>query len=164
MMMNSYCSRPFLHRILSQSLIVGTLAAIGLLSGFTPGISKDFQSLDVSVSVYAQGADITTDDIKSYAKAVWAIEQLRLSAYNEIKKIIGSSDIPEIVCYRPASIKALPGPAQGIAQNYCQQSSGIVANYFPRGRNNRFNQITNLMQTNGDIRSQIQKELLNLQQ
>lgn len=163
-MMTSCCSRPSLHRLVSQSLIVGGLTAISLLSGFTPGISKDFQSLDVSVSVYAQGADITVDDIKSYAKAVWAIEQLRLSAYNEIKKIIGSSDIPEIVCYRPASIRALPAQAQDIAQSYCQQSSAIVANYFPRGRNNRFNQITNLMNNNGDIRSQIQKELLNLQQ
>lgn len=163
-MMTSYCSRPSLHRLLSQSLIVGTLSAMGLFSGFTPGISKDFQSLDISASVYAQGATLSTDDIKSYAKAVWAIEQLRLSAYNEIKKIIGSSDIPEIVCHRPASIRSLPAPAQEVARNYCNQSSAIVANYFPRGRNNRFNQITNLMQTDGDIRSQIQKELLNLQQ
>lgn len=163
-MMTSYCSHPSLHRLLSQSLIVGALTAMGLLSGFTPGISKDFQSLDVSASAYAQGATLSADDIKSYAKAVWAIEQLRLSAYNEIKKIIGSSDIPEIVCNRSASINALPAPAQGIARNYCSQSSAIVANYFPRGRNNRFNQITNLMQTDGDIRSQIQKELLNLQQ
>jgi hypothetical protein len=163
-MMTSYCSRPSLHRFLSQSLIVGTLSAIGLLSGFTPGISKDFHSLEISSIVYAQRASLSTEDIKSYAKAVWAIEQLRLSAYNEIKKIIGSSDIPEIVCNRPASINALPEAAQGVAQNYCNQSAAIVANYFPRGRNSRFNQITNLMQTNGDVRSQIQQELLNLQQ
>ncbi len=160
--MTPFCSRPYLSRILSQSLIVGTLAAIGLLSGLVPGLSKDSPTLVFGASAYAQ--DISADEITRYAKAVLAIEQIRLNAYKEIKIIIGSSNVPEIVCNRPATIRALPAEAQGVAQNYCSQSSAIVANYFPQGRNGRFNEITTLMQGNSDLRSRIQKELFRLQQ
>jgi hypothetical protein len=159
-MMNPYYSRLCLTRLLSQSLVVGILTAIGLLSGVVPELSKNSPSLVFNASAYAQ--DVSTDEIRRYAQAVLAIEQIRQAAYREIKIVIGS-EVPEIACNRPASIRALPGEARGLAQNYCKQSSAIVANYFPRGKNGRFNEITSLMQADADLRTRIQNELVRLQ-
>ncbi len=161
-MKSSYYSRPCLTRTLSQSLLIGTFTALGLLSGFIPAWSKDSATLVFSTSAYAQ-ANVSSQDVKNYAQAVLAIERLRQSAYQEIKNILNSKEVPEIVCNNPASINALPGSAQAIAQSYCTQSSAIVANYFPKGKNARFNEITVQMQSNSTLRSQIQQELLRLQ-
>lgn len=157
-MMISYCSRPYLNRILFQSLVVGTLAAIGLLSGVIPELSKDAPTLVFSSVAYAE---VSPDEIDRYAQAAYQIEQLRQSAYEEIKRINGA--VPEIVCSNPASLRALPRPAQRIARSYCNQSSSIVANFFPRGRNRRFNEITNEMQRNPRVRTLIQRRILELQ-
>jgi len=161
-MMTSYCSRRCFNRTFSQFFVVGALAAIGLLSGLTPEYSRDSQSFVFSSAAYAQ--EVSAEEITRYARAVLAMEPLRQQAYSEIKLIIGSGNIPDIVCGRPASITALPAGAQTIARNYCNQSSAIVANFFPRGKTGRFNEITNLMQRNQGLHAQIQSELRRLQQ
>ncbi len=161
-MMTSYCSGLCLNRILSQSLVVGALTAIGLLSGLTPGLSKNFDTLVIGASVYAQPA-VTNQEVRSYAQAVLAMEGVRQVAYDEIKKLLGSSSVPEIVCNRPETINSLPGDAQTLARTYCRQSSAIVANYFPKGKNARFNEITSLMQENPGLQARIKNELLRLQ-
>jgi hypothetical protein len=154
-MMISYCFQPYLNRILSKSLIVGTLSIVGLLSGVTPGLSGNSHKLVFSASASAQ-AVVSEEEVQNYARSVLAIEQVRQSAYAEIKKTIGN--VPEIVCNNPASIRSLPRGAQGIARSYCTQSSAIVRNYFPRG-NARFNEITSLMQNNPVLYRRIQAEL-----
>ncbi|HEY9726576.1 MAG TPA: DUF4168 domain-containing protein [Chroococcales cyanobacterium] len=161
-MMISYCFQPYFSRILSKSLLVGTLSIVGLLSGLTPGLSGTSHTsgtLVFSTSASAQSI-VSKEEVENYARAVLAIEQIRQSAYGEIKKIVG--DVPEIVCNNPASIRTLPGGVQGIARAYCQQSSAIVGNYFPRG-NARFNEITSLMQNNSALRQRIQAELVRQQ-
>jgi len=163
-MMTSYCSKPYLNQILSRTLVVGTLATIGFITGLIPSLSKDSSTLVFSAVVYAQAGPVTEAEVRSYAQAVLAMEPLRQSAYGEIKKLIGSRRIPEIVCGRPQSISALPGEAQAIARSYCNQSSAIVANYFPREKTARFNEITSLMQANQALRTRIQNELVRLQQ
>ncbi|HEY9604973.1 MAG TPA: DUF4168 domain-containing protein [Allocoleopsis sp.] len=162
-MMISYCFQPYFNRILSKSLLIGTLSIIGLLSGLTPGLSgtsPSSESLVFSTAASAQSI-VSNEEVQNYARAVLAIEQIRQSAYGEIKKVVG--DVPEIVCNNPASIRTLPGGVQGIAKAYCQQSSAIVGNYFPRG-NARFNEITSLMQNNPSLRQRIQSELIRQQQ
>lgn len=161
-MITSYCPGLRFNRILSQSLVVGALTTISLLSGFTPGLSKDFKALVFTTSVYAQGA-VSNQEVKNYAQAVLAMEGVRQFTYSEIKKLLGTSNIPEIVCNRPETIDSLPGQAQTLARNYCSQSSAIVANYFPRG-NARFNQITTLMQSDSSLQARIKNELARLQQ
>jgi hypothetical protein len=91
------------------------------------------------------------------------MEGVRQVAYDEIKKLLGSSSVPEIVCNRPETINSLPGDAQTLARTYCRQSSAIVANYFPKGKNARFNEITSLMQENPGLQARIKNELLRLQ-
>ncbi len=161
-MMNSYYSRSRLKQLLTRALVVGVLAAIGSLSGLIPQFAKNSPTLTFSASVYAQSVGISDQEITNYAQAVLAMEPLRQAAYSEIKKIIGGS-IPDIVCDRPRSLRTLPAEAQTIARNYCNQSAAIVANYFPRGRTARFNQITARMQTNQRLRRRIQNELVRLQ-
>lgn len=161
-MMTSSCLHSGLKRILSQSLVVGTLAVLGLLSGVAPELSKNSATLVFSTSAYAQSA-VSDEEVTKYAQAVLRMEPLRQSAYGEIKKILGSSSIPEIVCGVPQSLNALPGEARSVAQNYCTQSAAIVANYFPGGTTTRFNEITSLMQSNGNLRTRIQNELVRLQ-
>jgi len=161
-MMTLYCSRRRLNRTFSQFFVVGALATMGLLSGLTPEYSRDSQSFVFNSAAYAQ--EVSAEEITRYARAVLAMEPLRQQAYSEIKLIIGSGSIPDIVCGRPASIRALPAGAQTIARNYCNQSSAIVANFFPRGKTGRFNEITNLMQRNQGLHARIQSELRRLQQ
>lgn len=161
--MSSYCSRSQFNRIFSQSLLIGTLTALGLLSGFIPGWSQNSPTLVFGNSASAQTAGVSPQDVRNYAEAVWKIERLRQAAYQEIKNILNSKDVPEIVCNNTASINTLPPQARGIAQNYCNQSSAIVANYFPKRKNSQFNEITTLMQSNQALRQQIQEELLRLQ-
>lgn len=157
-MMISYSFQPYFNRILSKSLLVGTLSIVGLLSGLTPGLSGTSHTsgtLVFSTSASAQSA-VSQAEVQNYARAVLAIEQIRQSAYSEIKKIVGN--VPEIVCNNPASIRALPRGVQEIAKAYCDQSSAIVGNYFPRG-NTRFNEITSLMKKNPVLYQRIQTEL-----
>ena len=163
-MMTSYCFRSNLTRMVSQSLLIGSFTAIGLLSGLIPGLSQGSPTLVFSTAVYAQPTNVSAQDIRSYAEAVLKIERLRYAAYQEIKNILNSKDVPEIACNNPATINSLRSQAREIAQNYCNQSSAIVASYFPKGKNSRFNEITTLMQSNQSLRTRIQEELIRLQQ
>jgi hypothetical protein len=146
-----------------QSLLIGSFTAIGLLSGLIPELSQGSLTLVFSSSVSAQPT-VSTQDVRNYAEAVLKIERLRSAAYQEIKNILNSKDVPEIACNNSATINSLPPQAREIAQNYCNQSSAIVANYFPKGKNARFNEITTLMQSNQSLRTRIQEELIRIQQ
>lgn len=163
-MMTSYYVRSNLTRMFFQSLLIGSFTAIGLLWGLIPELSQDSLTLVFSSSVYAQSPNISAQDVRNYAEAVLKIERLRSAAYQEIKTILNSKDVPEIACNNPATINSLPAQAREIAQNYCNQSSAIVANYFPKGKNARFNEITTLMQSNQSLRTRIQEELIRIQQ
>lgn len=155
MMTFSRSQTPLKH--FSQSLVVVTLATMGLLSGVIPELSRNSPTLVLSYSVYAQQA-ATDPEITSYAQAVLAMEPLRQSAYNEIKKIVGY--VPEIECHRSDSINKLPAEARKIAENYCRQSLALVANYLSP---TRFNDITRQAERNEELRRRIQSRLIELQ-
>ena len=159
------CFQPQRNRVLSRrmgkplaaSLVVGTFAAVGL-SGLAPDLSKR-SPLAFSSVAYAQDAGDT--DVTNYAQAVLEMEPVRQTAFDEIKKLIGSEDIPPIVCHKPESLDALPGNARKIAVNYCSQSQKIVeSNLLSIAR---FNAITVDMQNNPNLKTQIQNELLRIQ-
>lgn len=158
-MIKSSLSRLYSHNIFAQSLVVVTLAAIGVLSGVTPGIYKDSHTPVFSSSVYAQTAP-TDAEITNYAKAVLAMEPLRQNAYNEIKKIM-SGPVPDIECYRAESISRLnPAEARQIAENYCKQALALVVNYLSPAR---FNQITQIADNDPNLRQKIKERMRQLQ-
>ena len=156
-MMAHHNSARYFKRNCFRSVIVATLASVGLLSGIVPGLSGNSPELVSSNSAYAQ--DISKPDLTNYAKAVLAIEPLRLSAYDEIKKIVGS--VPGIVCNQQQSLRGLPKNAQGIAANYCNQSKKIVeSNDLTISR---FNNITVQIQSDSALQKKVQNELIRLQ-
>ena len=79
----------------------------------------------------------------------------------EIKKLIGSKDVPQVICNDPTSINALPGKAKDIAGNYCNHSQKIVEDSGLTVE--RFNKITVEIQNNNNLKKQLYNTLLYLQ-
>ena len=162
------CFQPRLNRMLlrartgkplAASLVVGAFATVGLLSGLAPDLSGRFPLLVVSSAAYAQ--DLRELEVTKYAHAVLKMEPVRQTAFDEIKKMIGSEDIPPIVCHKSESLDALPDNARQIAVNYCKQSQEIVeSNGLSIAR---FNAITVDMQNDANLKTRIQNELLRIQ-
>lgn len=154
-------------RAWSQSFLVGALAAVGVSSGLVPNLAERSPALMFSTSAVAQSASVTDAEIKSYAEAVLAMEGGRVTAYSEIKKILNSGDIPEIVCTDSGSINKLPNNVRGIAVNFCNSSKDIVANSGLRSATKdsvkRFNEITVLVQRDSSLKKRVENELLRLQ-
>ena len=139
-----------LHQILSQPLILATITTVSLISG-------TFSSNSPAI---AQTFNVNDTELTNYVKAVLEMEPVRQQAFEEIKKIIGSKDIPQVICNDPTSVNALPGKAKDIAVNYCNQSQQIVKKFITV---ERFNEITLEKQKNTTLQKQLYKASLNLQ-
>ncbi len=162
-MMNSFRqgSRVWLTRVLSQSLMVGVISSAGLLVGLTPKLSEYLPNFLFSASAYAQAVSDT--DVANYARSVLAIEPIRQSAYEDIKRQLAPNQaIPQIVCNQPDSLAQLPGNVRTIVVNFCQQSKDIVeGNGLTIAR---FNEITVTQQNDPNVQRRIQAALLRIQQ
>lgn len=109
----------------------------------------------------AQNTNINSSEVVNYARAVLAMEPARQRAFNEIKKIIGSSDVPKILCNDSNSFNSLPGNARKVAVEYCNQSQKIVEG---NGLTiNRFNSITLELQSDNSLKERIYNTLIRLQ-
>jgi len=132
-----------------------------MLFGVIGTASLISSSLPLNSKVYAQNPPVNKTEINSYAQAVLAMEPARQHAFEEIKKLIGSGEIPTIVCNDSNSINGLPRKAQDIAVNYCTRSQKIVED---NGLSiDRFNKITMEAQNNNKLYRQIYDTLLILQ-
>ncbi|MCU0518334.1 MAG: DUF4168 domain-containing protein [Oscillatoria sp. Prado101] len=148
-----------LKGLLSQSLIVGVLSVVGVLSGVVPGLSGRLPVLVIGDTARAQ--TISDGEVVNYARAVLAIEPKRQAAYQEIQKKTGSGSVPPIVCSDSTSINKLPGNVRNIALKFCNESKAIVEN---NGLNiARFNEITALQQNDSALQKRIQDEILRQQ-
>ena len=149
-MMTYCCLRSYLHRILSQSLIVGSLAALGLLSGLTPGLSKDFHSLAFSSVAHAQS--VSNQELQNYVTVSKQIELMRRSVYNEIKRVNGGN-VPNI---SSCSLEGLPSNIRPIWQRFCEQSEEIIQR--AGFSNSRYNAITRMRQEDPDLEQRVREE------
>ncbi|MFM7364445.1 MAG: DUF4168 domain-containing protein [Cuspidothrix sp.] len=148
-------THPLINRfqqILSQSLILATIATTTLISA----------TFSLNTTAIAQTPTIDTREVTNYAKAVLAMEPIRQQAFEEIKKLIASKDIPKIICNDPNTINPLPNKAKDIAIKYCNDSQKIVEEN--KLTTERFNQITIEIQNNNALKTQIYNILLRLQQ
>lgn len=142
-------------------MTIATLSVTCLTLGLGADVSRTLPWLTFVPPSLAQGQAVTSEEIKSYAQIVMAIEPVRQSAYTEIKKILGTGDVPAISCDKPESLKNLPSNTRGIAINYCNQSKKIVES---NGLSiTRFNVITLQVQDNPKLEKQIQAELIRIQ-
>ncbi|PPJ61560.1 DUF4168 domain-containing protein [Cuspidothrix issatschenkoi] len=147
-------THPLINRfqqILSQSLILATIIT-------TTQISITFS---INTTAFAQTPNIDSTELTKYAKAVLAMEPVRQQAFEEIKKLIGSKDIPKIICNDPNTVNDLPGKAKDVAIKYCNNSQKIVKEN--KLTTERFNQITVEIQTSKTLEKQVYNTLLRLQ-
>lgn len=150
MMMTSYRSRLCLNRILSQSLIVGTLAASGLFCGLVPELSKDSHTLVFTTSAYAQA--VNNDELTRYVRASMRIEALRQVVYDEIKRINGGT-VPDIPS---CSLQGLPGNIAPIWKRFCAQSQELTER--EGFSNSRYNAITRMRQEDPNFEQRVKDE------
>ena len=147
-------------QLFSQSFVIGLLAAAGLASGWVPSLSERSPAQMFSTAAVAQAAP-SDADVKNYARAVLAVEEVRQLSYRDIKKIVGSSGIPAIACHKPKSLQGLPQNVRVIAVEYCNKSKKIVES---NGLTiDRFNAITVNVQSDPNLEKRVQAELLELQ-
>jgi hypothetical protein len=149
--------------ILTRSLIVGGIATAGLFLGLVPTVEVSAETvvpkLSFSRAAYAQ--NVTDEEITNYARTVLEIEPIRRSAYEQIRQITGSSNIPGIQCNEPRRLNALPGNIRQIAVDYCNQARAIA---HDNGLSDeRFNAITIAHQEDPDLSNRIQQAILRLQ-
>jgi hypothetical protein len=140
-----------LQRILSQPLILATIATASLI----------FATFGFNSQGIAQTLNINNTEVTNYAKAVLGMEPVRQQAFEEIKKIIGSKDIPQVICNDSKSFITLPNKAKDIAVNYCNHSQKIVEDSGLTIE--QFNKITVEIQKNSNLKRQLYNTLLRLQ-
>lgn len=138
-------------RMLYKSFFIGSLAAVGFFAS----------SIVSSARVDAQTASVNDNEIVNYARALLTIEQSRLQAFDEIKKISGGNKVPSIVCNKPKTIASLSRKARDIARNYCQRSETIVKDSGLSIQ--RFNNITLKLRNDDSLKKQIHNTLIRLQ-
>ncbi|BAZ38933.1 hypothetical protein NIES4101_48790 [Calothrix sp. NIES-4101] len=138
--------------MLHSSLVLGSFTAASLLVG----------TVMFNSQAQAQNQNVNATEIVNYAKAVLAMELPRQQAFEEIKKIIGNTEVPKIICNDSNSFNSLPGKAKDIAVKYCKESQQIVEN---NGLSiDRFNRITVDLQSNEGLQKKIYRQLIILQQ
>ncbi|GAB4276957.1 MAG: hypothetical protein Fur0025_02480 [Oscillatoriaceae cyanobacterium] len=166
--MNVNHSSISLQKILSTSLITGVLSGFSLLVGAVPSLvipsltapaSHTF-TLDISATASAQET-FSSAEITNYARSLLKIEPLRQNIFNEIKQMLGSSAVPNIVCNDLTSSSQLTGQARDIAEDYCQQSKQIVESNGLTIR--RFNEITRSLTNDPLLQMRILQELIRIQ-
>ncbi|MBN3877403.1 DUF4168 domain-containing protein [Nostoc sp. JL23] len=142
-------------RTLSRALFFGAIATVGVISNaFSLSSKADAQTPPPPI--------VNNTEIDSYAQAVLAMEPARQNAFEEIKKLIGNGEIPNIVCNDSNSINGLPRKAQDIAVNYCNHAQKIVEDNGLKFE--QFNKITIELQNNTILKRQVYNTLLRLQQ
>lgn len=123
------------------------------------GSSPNAASSPVSTEELAKA--ITDPEIKNYAKAVVAIEQLRKTTNQEMTKISGDKPFDKVACTEPETIANLPPKMQEVAIVFCtkvrkvSEENGLT---IPR-----FNAITVNAKNNPDLQKRINDQLITLQ-
>jgi Domain of unknown function (DUF4168) len=140
-----------LQQVLSQPLILTTIVTATLISG----------TFGFNPKVVAQSLNVNNTEVTNYAKAVLAMEPVRQQAFEQIKNLIGSKDIPKVICNDSTSVNALPSKAKDIAINYCNRSQKIVEDSGLSVE--KFNTITLELQNNNALKKQLYNTLLRLQ-
>ncbi len=146
-MMSFNFYRSYLNRMFSQSLLIGTLAAIGLLSGLVPGLSKASHTLAFSSAAYAQ--QISDGELQKYVGVSIQIEKLRQVVYDEIKKVNGGN-VPAI---SSCSASGLPSNISSIWQRFCEQSEALIKR--AGFTNSRYNDITRMRQKDPNLEQRV---------
>ncbi|QDZ38956.1 DUF4168 domain-containing protein [Euhalothece natronophila Z-M001] len=101
------------------------------------------------------------EKLNSYAAAVLEIEPIREEVKRKIQAELDGQPMPQMACHRSESYQDLPEEARSLIINYCQRSEEIVEN---QGLSvSEFNEITQEIQNNPELRQRVQDKMLELQ-
>ncbi|MGF1497922.1 MAG: DUF4168 domain-containing protein [Elainellaceae cyanobacterium] len=155
-----------LTRSTTRFLWLGLLAVgFSVTAGFAePSKSAPDHLLPVTLGSAVQAQDVpavTNNEVENYAQSILDVEILRLNAYDRIKTLMGTSDVPPIACHIENSLSGLRRDVRDIVVEFCTQSIEVVLNNSLTIA--RFNTITSLQQNDTELASRIQEELLRLQ-
>lgn len=151
-------SRLRLTSLLSRSLLVGLLSAVGIATGVTPHLSSSSPQLVFKSSAYAQA--VSREEITNYARSAIAIEQKRLQAFQEVQQLL--DPVPSIDCSNTDSVNQLENQQlRSIVVNYCEDSKALVASNGLTIQ--RFNEITSAIQIDPELEKRVREEFNRLQ-
>jgi Domain of unknown function (DUF4168) len=138
---------------------VQTLSAIALSCGLVSSCSR---SLPNNPPDPARDTS-TLGSNTAYARSVLSLEPLRQKAYEQIKAAeSNSSQPPAILCNDRRTVVALPRTAKKIVVNYCNEAKTIVEKNGLTPK--QFNEITQEIDKDPQLKEAIKKELIKLQQ
>lgn len=114
---------------------------------------------DVSpVSAEELAKSIPDQEIKNYAKAVVAIEQLRKTTNQEMTKVSEGKTFDKFVCTQPETVASLSPKMQEVAISFCTKVRNISeANGLTIPR---FNAITVNAKNNPELQKKINEQLI----
>lgn len=142
-------------------LPIGWLASLALvLSGCTsqpPPVASD--PVPAAPTDFLSPEELQAE-IANYAQAILEIESIRIEMAVQVEQIAGS--VPFVVCNQPDTLDAVAGDIQDIVVNYCTRAKEIGESYELTA--SRFNEITDSLASDPDLRQKIQEELLRQQQ
>lgn len=142
-----------------HNLLVGGVVGMAVALSLSP-LSR-FPLFSTSVLAQTQTQEITEEQLRKYAKAVIAIENLRRATYASIENIVGSNASLSVSCDQKKSFSQLPPAARTMAEDYCNQSEIIVKN---NGLTvSQFNQITQQIKQNPSLKQRLQKIIEQMQ-
>lgn len=143
--------RLSLTEMFSRSLLIVTIAT-------TSSFAFNFF---MSSKANAQNRSIDRNEVTNYSITLLRMEPIRQEAFNQIKRIVGGKQIPNIACNNSNSMKNIPRNAREIAINYCNRSQKIVEE---NGLTiERFNNITQQLSNDDQLKKNIYRELIRLQ-
>jgi hypothetical protein len=125
------------------------------------GSNPKANSASSLVSAEELAKTITDPEIKNYAKAVVAIEQLRKTTNQEMTKVSEGKPFDEVFCTQPETITNLPTKMQEVAIVFCtkvrklSEENGLT---IPR-----FNAITINAQNNPEVQKRINDQFSTFQ-
>lgn len=156
------CIRQPVVRFVAIGLIslVGTALSVPSLS-ITDADENYAYSLNIGQPAFAQASTVTDDEVARYARAILDIEPVRQDATELLSSILGTDNLPAVMCNDESSYGDFSREARQVVVDYCSQSQEIVESYQLTIR--RFNAITEQQRTNRALRNRIQQELLRIQ-
>lgn len=147
-----------LQYILKITLLTTTL--LFAESGFNL-VSPTQYDDKLSAVAIAQETSYDQQQLQNYAEAVLAIEPLRQRTFREVQTILDSEQVPTIACNRSQSYRNLASEARSLITNYCDRSKEIVQQQGLTIA--EFNAITAEIESNTELKEQVQAEMLELQ-
>lgn len=141
-----------LHPIGTPWFGILMITSLGWFSGGVPIYLSHSNTLEWSTAAFAQ----TTDKVRDYARAVLAIEPIRINSFKTVQKMMNGT-VPTDVCRQGQ----LPGQVRMICNGFLDDSARII-----RQHNlsiSEFNDITQRSKTDPKLMKQIQQELIRLQ-